>query len=444
MISFGGNFVPLFFVCKVQLAINKLYPNLVSFKILVDLQNLRNIVLSLLFFLIASNLMTQRLIHLSQLDRKVSFDFVGQHGFMLLQVRLNNMLPLQFIFDTGSENTILFKKTYSDLLGINYDKKIPLLGADLTGPTYAYIARNILLNIDNKMILPSDILVLEENYFNIDQYTGTPIDGIIGANIFRFYVIYVDNKRKEISFIPKSIFKPPNRFQKLPASMKRTKIYLDATTELGMDTTSVKLIMDSGAALPLLLYTNTHPDFELPENTITGNLGIGLGGFLEGYVGRMEELSYGSYNFNQIVTFFQEVNMELQSPHLELRNGILGNTILSRFNYYIDYVDRAVYMKPNKQYKKKFKFDKSGLVIAATGVDLKQFVVQRVLPNSPAEEAGIVSGDLITKMKWVPSKFLSINAFVKILSSKAGRTVNVTINRNGEIMKKKITLRELI
>ena len=53
----------------------------------------------------------------------------------------------------------------------------------------------------------------------------------------------------------------------------------------------------------------------------------------------------------------------------------------------------------NKNIKNDFKFDKSGLQILASGVNLNVFIVQSVLKGSPAEEVGIKEGDVLKSIK---------------------------------------------
>ena len=64
-------------------------------------------------------------------DKEVTLKFEATNHFIIMDVMFSNVLPLKFIFDTGSEHTLLFKKEYADLLGIEYDRKIPLMGSDL-------------------------------------------------------------------------------------------------------------------------------------------------------------------------------------------------------------------------------------------------------------------------------------------------------------------------
>ena len=379
-----------------------------------------------------------------ELKHQASFPYESTGDFLLLDVKFKNVLPLKFIFDTGSEHSILFKKEYADLLGISYEKRIPLMGADLSQEIYGYIARNIPLNIEGSVIATSDLLVLEEDYLGLEEFTGINIDGIIGANIFRHYVLFINSKKGRIHLINPETFKPPKNYVKVPIKIFKNKPYLEANARLGKNQIALRLLMDTGAGLPLLLYTNSHPDLALPDKTITGSLGTGLGGNLMGYIGRTDLFSFDQFEYTNLITSFQMIeNDSIQLLDLD-RNGIIGNSLLTRFNYYIDYYRETLYIKPLRRFKRKFNFDKSGLIIAATGRDLNDFIIQQVLPNSPAEEAGLMVGDVIKKIQGIPSSFYSLPAFNSTLSSRENKRIRLVIAREDQRKKIKFKLRTLI
>jgi len=64
--------------------------------------------------------------------RKVTIPFRYVHNFIILQVKLYGVLPVNLIYDTGAEHVIIFKRQYTDILQVPYDKRIPIMGADLS------------------------------------------------------------------------------------------------------------------------------------------------------------------------------------------------------------------------------------------------------------------------------------------------------------------------
>ena len=131
-------------------------------------------------------------------EEKISIPFTHEQGFMIVKIRLQKTFPMRFIFDTGAEHTIIFNKMYSDILKLPYDRKIPILGADLSKEMYANIVRNIYMDLKGATSVKRDILVLEKNYLRLFETAGIHVDGIIGGEFFRGLVLEIDYKEKEV------------------------------------------------------------------------------------------------------------------------------------------------------------------------------------------------------------------------------------------------------
>jgi len=127
----------------------------------------------------------------------IPFDFY--YNFMVVDVLLRDALPLKFIFDTGAENTILFERTYTDLLGIPYDKSIQIYGADLSRKINALIARRVLLGFGKVGEFTTDLIVLEEDLYHMERYIGVEIDGVIGSSIFCGLTVSIDYRKGTIT-----------------------------------------------------------------------------------------------------------------------------------------------------------------------------------------------------------------------------------------------------
>lgn len=378
--------------------------------------------------------------------RQVELPFQLVNDLMIVEVTMNGSFPLKFIFDTGAEHTILNKMEMANLMGMRYSRKFTIMGADMKTELYAYLVRNVNLKVGRLFSPNESILVLEEDYFNFEGITGMPIHGILGANFFRQFVIEINYMRSTITFIKPSYFKPKTKnYQVLPIEVFRSKPYLNATIDLLNDSIhQVKLLLDTGAGLPLLIYTNTDTTITIPPNSIPGNVGRGLGGFLEGYQGRVQSLEFADFDLGNVVTSFQKSDSTMNYRAMNDRNGILGNQILKRFEITIDYWNEKVYLKPNRLYPTSFKYDRSGLVILASGEGLDRFTVRRVLPDSPAERAGLQEGDVILKINGLPTRSFTMENINHILQKKVGKKIKLIVKREGEREKFVFRLEELL
>src|SRR5688500_5211399 len=335
--------------------------------------------------------------------KKVSIPFNFVNNFIILDVKIFGSIPVHLIFDTGAEHVILFKRQYTDILRAPYDKRIPIMGSDLSRQIYALITRNALLEVAGLPSTPYDLLVLEEDYFNLEEIIGTSIDGLIGGGFFKNLVIQLDYRNLRMILHDPAQFDPPEGYTALPIEIRINKPYIDATASLqDGSVVEVDLLIDTGAGVPLLLHTNSHPSLKLPDQYIRGKLGMGLGGYLEGFIGRINKLTVGGIEFPGIITSFQDIKDEFLQNKDRFRNGILGNQLLSRLNVYLDYNRGQLWLKPTKSRSKPFAMDKSGLVIFAYGLEFNQFIVKDIIPGSPASETDVLPEDEILSLQGLP------------------------------------------
>ena len=379
-------------------------------------------------------------------SKKIEIPFELQDNFIVVKVLFEGIFPLKFIIDTGAEHTILTKKEITNLLNVTYEHERTIVGTDMKMPIKAYIARKMRLDLEN-LTLVKDILVLDEDYFKLDQFAGLEIHGIIGAEVFKGYVLKIDYLNKLLTIFDPSVFRLSDHknFEELPIEINRSKPYLHTTAQISGDTTVLmKLLLDTGAGLALLLHTYSNPLIVMPPKVIKGSIGNGLGGEIEGYIGRIRSLDIGKSKLQSVISHFQELHAESDSTYILNRNGLIGGDLLHRFTVIFDFSKEKLYLKPNKFIKNLFEYDKSGIVPIATGVALTKFVVYDVLPNTPGEDAGILRGDELIKVGWIPAQLLNLAVINNIFQGKEGRKVRITIKRNGVKIKKVIRLRKYI
>lgn len=377
--------------------------------------------------------------------KQVEIPFEFENNFIIVNVLFSNQIPLKFIFDTGAEHTILTRKEISDLLGIPYHRRFTVYGADLKTELHAYLIRQIDLKVGEVNATNQSMLVLEDDYFKFEEFTGQKIYGIIGAEFFKGFIIKIDYQRKRITMTSVRHFKEPKAYTKIPLELKRQKPYIQTQIKLQEDTiVPVKLLLDTGASLSLLINSNTHPNLAPPANSVNGNVGLGLGGFLDGHLGRINQLNMANFAINDVVTNFQELPEESDTTHLNGRNGLIGNGILSRFTVIIDYPRGFLYLKPNKKFSKPFKYDKSGLQLISSGTNLKTVLVQSIIGESPAAEIGLQKGDMIQSVNGWPTSVIGLSTVINILKKKEGKKITLKIKRDQVKIKKVFYLRKLI
>ncbi|MBK9256396.1 MAG: aspartyl protease family protein [Saprospiraceae bacterium] len=377
---------------------------------------------------------------------KIVIPYSYFHGFIVLDVVFQKMLPLRFILDTGAEHSILLKKEYPDMLRLGPSKRIRLYGSDMSSELYALIYRNTFLQLANTQTIKHDVIVLEEDFLKLEEFVGTSIDGILGAEFFRGLILQIDYKKQHIIIHRPSAFQynKLDDFEKLEMDIIANKPYLNCITEVSKGkSVKTKLLVDTGAALTVLFHNNTDSLLAVPDVVVKGNLGKGLGGDIEGYTGKVHKLTINNLMFVNMLSSFQDLeNVMLEELKLK-RNGLLGNLFLERFSVVFDFSKSHIYLKPGKNYNKEFEYDKSGLTVFAFGKDLNQFYVKYVMAGSPADEAGIKPGDIIKKIGFWSYKWFTLTSIHKKMMGKPGKKVKFTLLRDGKTLKKELTLRDL-
>ena len=266
---------------------------------------------------------------------KIPFELIN--NFIVIELTFDHVLPLNFIFDTGAENTLITKKEIVDLFEYKLGRKFTVIGSDMKTPLTAYLVQSVHLSTEHTTAAHQDILVLEEDYIKFGKFLGKEIHGIAAADLFKRHVVKVDYKKKELILYKK---KPPipSDFKKVKVSIEKSKLYVQSPVNIIKDEPfSAKLLIDTGADMGLLINTKSDSLLHLPENRLPSTIGIGLGGYLEGYIGRINKLQFGTYELDNLIGNFQDdVTTAADSLNILSRNGIIGNKILGRFTLFID------------------------------------------------------------------------------------------------------------
>lgn len=377
--------------------------------------------------------------------KRIDIPFETFNNLIIVPVTLNSAIPLRFILDTGVQTTILTERTFSDLLNIQYHRKLTLYGADGDKGVDAYVAGDVTLELPGTVGKGQVMLVLEEDYLQLKNYLGENVHGILGYEIFRRFVVTINYEKNMLTLYEPSSFKPPRGYSIIPITIEETKPYMTASITLqNQTTTSSKLMIDTGASHSLLLDANSHASFQLPEKRVRCNLGRGLGGDINGYLGRIEEISFKDFSFEEVISSFPDTSRLGESFRRTGRQGTLGAGILKRFTVIIDYSNNKLYFRKNKYYKDDFEYNMSGLELIAVGEGLNTFVIDDVRADSPADEAGIMVGDTLMKINGMNAANLDLNDLHNIFRSKEGKKMRIKIKREGTVLRKTFRLKRLI
>ena len=409
--------------------------------------------LIVIFLALFSNKVAGQVFDLAQhrtfTKEEVPFRFEG--NFILVSVLFNNLLPLTFILDTGAEYSILTKKEIADFLNIDYQKRYTLYGADMQEELYAYLSKNISLQMGDLQATHRSILVLEEDYFRFEEYSGLQIHGILGADFLKRFTLQIDYQKQMVTFFSPVYFKNKVKINKdnvdlLPFTLIKSKPYIRCTTHLyGEEINTLNYLIDTGAGLSLLLYTSIDSLKNAQVKMLNSPIGLGLGGKLEGYVGRIKNFQFASKSFPELITKFQQKPIFFDSLMITPRDGIIGNNILSAFSKVIfDYNTSNIIVSKNPKKVNQRPYDRSGLIIGASGENLNIFTILRIIENTPAFKSGLQIGDKIKKINGLSTGILSLDMINNKFRGSIGKKMRITIQRDNQFIEFELQLEDII
>ncbi len=378
---------------------------------------------------------------------QIKIPFEIYNNLIVIPVVVNDRLPLRFVLDTGVRTTILTEKVYSQLLNLEFTKKYTIAGLGETPLIEAYITSGVSLTLPGVKGEGHAMLVLEEDYLELRNYLGTEVHGVLGYELFSRFIVGIDYDRRILTISTPDKFKKKRRWLTVPISVEDTKPYVNARISYKsdpQDTLQLKLLIDTGASHGLILNRETDPQIHLPEKTLETSLGRGLGGRLNGRMGKLQSLAIGKACWEDVITTFPDEGYLLDSltGNTVFRNGSLGGDILSRFKIVFNFPLEEIYIKPGRQFRKDFEYNLSGITVKAIGSGLNVYEIVEVRKNSSADLGGIREGDRLLKINNVETSDVELGRVVSMLNEKPKKKLRLKVERDGKMLDYVIVLED--
>jgi len=349
-------------------------------------------------------------------------------NLMIIQLYINEKGPFNFVLDTGVGLILISDPKLIDSVSFQNLRSIYITGFGEGEKLSAFITPAVNFRLGNTLAKNIPAAILKKDIFELSNYVGIPIHGLIGYEFFQSFVVRLSFSTNTIT-----IYKPDKSYilrrgSRIPLSIEERKPYITTNIQLKSGKKlSVKIIIDTGAGHPLSLETMDGVPFELPDERIPGNLGVGLTGPIDGYIGRISSFQLGKYTLNNIITAFPDYEDAASRVFSINRNGNMGLAIIKRFNVVFDYNRSAMYLKPITSLKESFEHDMSGMEIGSAGENYKRLIVTRVEPLSAAEKAGLIIGDEILAINFKPVSEMSLSEIDAMFRSRNGRSFVVDV-----------------
>ena len=369
--------------------------------------------------------------YMKRSEKKITLPFIDSNSLIILPVSINGGPPINFIFDTGVKSNIFFSKSIADELQMHYTRKLNLVGADGQTVLSASVSPSNHFDLGPIEGIFQAILVLDEDFLELEKVLGVPIYGLIGHEFFKNNPIKVDYDNGLITFYKRDALKwKPFWYRESPIELIGNKPYIQTNIKQanGPDL-QAKLLIDTGANHGLLLNQETSNDITLPEPKLESSLGRSLGGDLKGFVGRVKKLNINGLNFKGVITSYPEKNEFSEVLINTGRMGSLGSELLNHMKIIFDYPRHRILYKKSEKYKTPFKYDMSGLSVRVSSLEEKRYYIHEVREDSPAYRHGAREMDEILTINKIPAMFWELSDITELLRSEEGEVISLELLR---------------
>jgi predicted aspartyl protease len=375
-------------------------------------------------------------------SRRVVVPFSQVNNLIIIPVSINGGPPLNFLFDTGVKSNILFSKSIGNQLGMTYSRKLNLVGADGQTVLTASVSTNNHLDMGDIEGTMQAVLVLEEDFLELEKVIGVPVFGVIGYEFFKYNPIKIDYDSNRLSFYKTSAFKSrPFGYRIMDFILDDSKPYIvSKIRQIQGPDLEAKLLIDTGANHSLLLNKETSEDIVLPPVALETDLGRSLGGDLFGFIGRVNHLTIGNLKFRNVLTSYPN---ETEFSNIILgtgRLGSLGSELLSRLKLILDYPRQRILYRKAATFSQPFAYDMSGITVRLISVDESRVYVSQVREDSPAFKGGVQPFDEISSINKIPIDFWKLSHINDLFRSEEGRLITLGILRNTSDEVKEFTI----
>jgi hypothetical protein len=419
--------------------------------------------------------------HFDTHKNKISIPFQFINNLIIIPVTVNGV-SMNFLLDTGVEDTILFSIDDTDEVSFSQLEKIKIRGLGSNEAFFGYKSVHNNLVINDYADTNHDIyLVLDQN-INISAQVGFPVNGILGYQFFKNHLVKINytsnriiiyrNSAKGLKRLPKSYIKLPLEFINNKPFIVGQSFFEDQQNAL-----CSKLLLDTGNCDALWYFRQNNERIAIPKKSIEDFLGSGFSGEIYGRRGKIKALEIGQFKFLYPIAAFPDTIATTNLDKSSGRIGSIGSEIMRRFTVVLDYKSEAVYLKKNHHFDDPFHFNMSGLEIQHKGLqwisssyednptignnlfrssgekiinnlkyrfDLKPiYVITNIRKNAPAALAGLQKEDVLVTIDKKNAFNFTLQEINALLKSEEGKLIEIEIERNGTILQFKFKLEEV-
>ncbi|MES2812750.1 MAG: aspartyl protease family protein [Bacteroidota bacterium] len=402
------------------------------------------------------------------------------NNLVILPIKMNGV-SLNFLLDTGVENTILFSLEEADSVQFKKVEKIKIRGLGSGESINAYRSENNKVEIGEYIDKNHEIYIILDQEINFSAQLGIPVHGILGYQFFNNNLIEINHIAKKVLVHRSKEDFSLNKLKKyteIPISIELEKPYVKSKVILNNIEKEVKLLIDTGGSDAIWLFEDGK-EINCPLLFFEDFLGRGFSGDIFGKRSRIQSFTIGSLTLDNPTTSFPNLSSLKGATLVEGRKGSIGSGIIKRFNVLFDYRNSKMYLKKNKEFGAPFNYNMSGMEVQHNGKELVQeevelktnlvdketrnsmiflfeapikykftlkpiFEISNIRPNSPADLAGLKKGDILKKINNTNVYKYKLQDIIALLQSEEDKWISVEYDRKGKIIRTEFQLKKIL
>jgi hypothetical protein len=414
---------------------------------------------------------------------KIVIPFKLVNNLIIISANINDV-PLNFLLDTGVEESILFSLEETDQIIFSDLQKIKIKGFGKKEAFDGFKSTSNKFKLKNFIDRNHILYLILDQDVNISSKVGVPVNGILGYHFFKNHLVKIDYDAKKITLYKnkqKQLIKLENNFTKSVLAVHDGKPYLNTNIKISEKDSlfEAKLLIDTGNSDAVWLFKNKSEKVTIPKNSIRDYLGRGFSGDVFGYRGRISSFQIENLLLKETIIAIPDSNDTKDVDESTInRLGSIGGEIMKRYQVYFDYSSNALYLKKSNTYNEPFNFNMSGIEVQHQGLQWVQesfennpamsnnlfdgngnkvannlrykfelkpvYIITSVRENSNAEEVGIKKDDIIVKINNNPAYNYSLQDINELLMSEEGKSIEIVVDRKGRFYTFKIKLKRII
>ena len=411
-------------------------------------------------------------------SKKVSIPFKLINNLVFIPIKVNG-IELNFLLDSGVEETILFSMEERQEVSFNNVQKIKLRGLGSEEEVEGLKSTNNTFESHGLKSSSHLVYIILDQNFNLSSHIGIPVNGIIGYKFFKNNLVEVNYQKRKVyvhSNTEEIKKKLDKKFKSIPITIERSKPYLYTTAVVDSVKIPAKLLIDIGNSDAFWIFDNNR--IKLPKKNFPDFLGKGFSGDIEGHRAKIDQFSIDEFDFKKPIVSFPDSSSIKNVRMVPDRIGSIGGEVLKRFTLVLDYADKKLYLKKNSKFSEPFTYNKSGITVQHNGLQWVQetvhmetvqvastmsdigakeqndgnfrykfllkpiYEIVNIRKKSAAEKCGLRKGDIIVSINHEKPYRYTLEQINHLLKSEDTIWINMEIERNSLVLKFRFKLED--